>query len=156
MPQDIMLFAGSVRDNIVIGSPQTDDSRLVDVANMSGVSDMVNRHPQGFDMPVGERGASLSGGQRQSVAVARSIVHDPNLLVLDEPTASMDNASEEQIKVMLKTYTKDKTMLVVTHKMSLLTLVDRIIVMDAGRVVADGPKEAVLDALKQGRLQVQK
>ncbi|MAY41480.1 MULTISPECIES: type I secretion system permease/ATPase [unclassified Neptuniibacter] len=156
MPQDIMLFAGSVRDNIVIGSPQTDDSRLVDVANMSGVSDMVNRHPQGFDMPVGERGASLSGGQRQSVAVARSIVHDPNLLVLDEPTASMDNASEEQIKVMLKNYTKDKTMLVVTHKMSLLTLVDRIIVMDAGRVVADGPKEAVLDALKQGRLQVQK
>jgi ATP-binding cassette subfamily C protein LapB len=156
MPQDIMLFAGSVRDNIVIGSPQTGDEKLVKVAEMSGVSNMVNRHPHGFDMPVGERGASLSGGQRQSVALARTIVHDPNLLVLDEPTASMDNASEEQIKVMLKAYTKDKTMLIVTHKMSLLTLVDRIIVMDAGRIVADGPKESVLDALKQGRLQVQK
>ncbi|WP_067866362.1 type I secretion system permease/ATPase [Neptuniibacter marinus] len=156
MPQDIMLFAGSVRDNIVIGSPQTEDSRLVEVANLSGVSDMVNRHPQGFDMSVGERGASLSGGQRQAVAVARSLVHDPNVLILDEPTASMDNASEEHIKSMLKKYTADKTMLVVTHKMSLLSLVDRIIVMDSGRVVADGPKDVVLDALKQGRLQVQK
>lgn len=156
MPQDIMLFAGSVRDNIVIGSPQTEDDRLVEVANLTGVSDMVNRHPQGFDMQVGERGAALSGGQRQTVAVARSLIHDPNILILDEPTASMDNSSEEQIKTMLKAYAKDKTMLVVTHKMSLLSLVDRIIVMDAGRVVADGPKEAVLDALKQGRLQVQR
>ncbi|WP_415887392.1 type I secretion system permease/ATPase [Neptuniibacter sp. QD37_6] len=156
MPQDIMLFAGSVRDNIVIGSPQTEDDRLVEVAKLTGVADMVNRHPQGFDMKVGERGAALSGGQRQAVAVARSLIHDPNILILDEPTASMDNSSEEQIKSMLKTYAKDKTMLVVTHKMSLLSLVDRIIVMDAGRVVADGPKEAVLDALKQGRLQVQR
>lgn len=156
MPQDIMLFAGSVRDNIVVGSPQTDDTRLVEIAKLTGVSDMVNRHPQGFDMQVGERGAALSGGQRQSVAVARSLIHDPNVLVLDEPTASMDNASEEQIKAMLKSYSENKTMLVVTHKMSLLSLVDRIIVMDSGRVVADGPKEAVLDALKQGRLQVQR
>ncbi|WP_415888790.1 type I secretion system permease/ATPase [Neptuniibacter sp. SY11_33] len=156
MPQDIMLFAGSVRDNIVIGSPQTEDERLVEVAKLTGVSDMVNRHPQGFDMQVGERGAALSGGQRQTVAVARSLIHDPNILILDEPTASMDNSSEEQIKTMLNAYAKDKTMLVVTHKMSLLSLVDRIIVMDAGRVVADGPKEAVLDALKQGRLQVQR
>lgn len=156
MPQDIMLFAGSVRDNIVIGSPHTEDARLVEIANMTGVSDMVNRHPHGFDMQVGERGAALSGGQRQSVAVARSLIHNPNILVLDEPTASMDNASEEQIKSMLKNYARERTMLVVTHKMSLLTLVDRIIVMDGGRVVADGPKEAVLDALKQGRLQVQR
>lgn len=155
-PQDVMLFAGSLRDNIVIGSPQTEDSRLVEVANMTGIADMINRHPQGFDMQVGERGTALSGGQRQAVAVARSLVHDPNMLILDEPTASMDNASEEQIKKMLREYAEDKTMLVVTHKMSLLTLVERIIVMDAGRIVADGPKEAVLDALKQGRLQVQR
>ncbi|MCP4596960.1 type I secretion system permease/ATPase [Neptuniibacter sp.] len=156
MPQDIMLFAGSVRDNIVIGAPQTEDAQLVAVAKLTGVSDMVNRHPQGFDMQVGERGAGLSGGQRQAVAVARSLIHDPNILILDEPTASMDNSSEEQIKKMLTEYSQEKTMLVVTHKMSLLSLVDRIIVMDAGRVVADGPKESVLDALKQGRLQVQR
>ncbi|PIE25484.1 MAG: type I secretion system permease/ATPase [Neptuniibacter caesariensis] len=156
MPQDIMLFAGSVRDNIVIGSPQTEDGRLVEVAKMCGVAEMVNRHPQGFDMQVGERGAALSGGQRQSVAVARSLIHNPNILILDEPTASMDNASEEQIKAMMREYSSNKTLLVVTHKMSLLSLVDRIIVMDAGRIVADGPKEAVLDALKQGRLQAQR
>ena len=155
-PQDVMLFAGSVRDNIVVGSPQTEDSRLVEVANMTGIAEMINRHPQGFDMQVGERGAGLSGGQRQAVAVARSLVHNPNILILDEPTASMDNASEEQIKRMLKEYAIDKTMLVVTHKMSLLSLVERIIVMDSGRVVADGPKDSVLDALKQGRLQVQR
>ncbi|WP_286237410.1 type I secretion system permease/ATPase [Neptuniibacter halophilus] len=156
VPQDIMLFAGSVRDNIVIGSPQTEDAKLVQVANMTGVGDMVNRHPQGFDMQVGERGAALSGGQRQSVAIARTLIHDPQVLVLDEPTASMDNASEEQIKKMLKDYAVDKTMLVVTHKMSLLSLVERILVLDGGRVIADGPKDAVLDALKQGRLQVQR
>jgi ATP-binding cassette subfamily C protein LapB len=156
VPQDIMLFAGSVRDNIVIGSPQTEDAKLVQVANLTGVADMVNRHPQGFDMQVGERGAALSGGQRQSVAIARTLIHDPQVLVLDEPTASMDNASEEQIKKMLKDYAVDKTMLVVTHKMSLLSLVERILVLDGGRVIADGPKDAVLDALKQGRLQVQR
>ncbi|WP_299179180.1 type I secretion system permease/ATPase [uncultured Neptuniibacter sp.] len=156
MPQDIMLFAGNVRDNIIVGSPQTDDGRLVKVAEMTGVADMVNRHPQGFEMSVGERGAALSGGQRQAVAVARALVHDPNILVMDEPTASMDNASEEHIKRMLQEYTQGKTMLVVTHKMSLLSLVERIIVMDNGRIVADGPKDAVLEALKQGRLQVQR
>lgn len=156
MPQDIMLFSGTVRENIIIGSPQTEDERLVEVANLTGVSDMVNRHPQGFDMQVGERGASLSGGQRQTVAVARALVHEPSILILDEPTASMDNSSEEQIKKVLQSYTKKRTLLVVTHKMSLLSLVDRIIVMDGGRVVADGPKDAVLEALKQGRLQVQR
>lgn len=156
VPQDIMLFAGTMRDNIVIGSPQTADARLVKVASMAGLTDLVNRHPQGFDMQVGERGAALSGGQRQAVAIARAIVHRPSIMILDEPTASMDNASEEHIKKMLLDYTKEKTMLVVTHKMSLLTLVDRIVVMDNGRVVADGPKDAVLDALKQGRLQVQR
>ncbi|MGH1463096.1 MAG: type I secretion system permease/ATPase [Neptuniibacter sp.] len=156
MPQDIMLFSGTVRDNIVIGSPQTDDASLVEVANLTGVSEMVNRHPQGFEMQVGERGSSLSGGQRQMVAIARSLIHKPNLLILDEPTASMDNSSEEQIKNVLKEYSEKRTLLVVTHKMSLLSLVDRIVVMDAGRVVADGPKDSVLEALKQGRLQVQR
>lgn len=156
MPQDVMLFAGSVRDNIVIGSPQTDDDSLVDVANLTGVSGMVNRHPQGFDMPVGERGAALSGGQRQAVAVARSLIHKPNILILDEPTASMDNASEEQIKRILSDYTKERTLLLVTHKMALLSLVDRIIVMESGKIIADGSKEAVLEALQKGRLQVNK
>lgn len=156
MPQDIMLFSGTVRENIIIGSPQTGDDKLVEVSDLTGVSEMVNRHPHGFDMPVGERGAGLSGGQRQTIAVARALIHEPNILILDEPTASMDNSSEEQVKKVLSEYSKKRTMLVVTHKMSLLSLVDRIIVMDSGRVVADGPKDAVLEALKQGRLQIQR
>jgi ATP-binding cassette subfamily C protein LapB len=124
------------------------------VAELSGADHFINRHPLGFDMQVGERGAALSGGQRQAVAVARALIHDPRVLVLDEPSNAMDNASEEYLKKQLASYASERTLLLVTHKMSLLTLVDRLIVIDGGKVVADGPKQAVLDALKQGRLQI--
>jgi len=107
-------------------------------------------------MPVGERGGRLSGGQRQAVALARALLHDPTILVLDEPSNSMDNASEETMRRQLKGYLKNKTLVMVTHKMSLLDLVDRLIVVDGGRILADGPKDSVLEALKQGRLQVRK
>jgi ATP-binding cassette subfamily C protein LapB len=110
----------------------------------------VNAHPRGFDMVVGERGESLSGGQRQCVAIARAVVHDPQMLLLDEPTGSMDNASEEVIKQRLREFSANKTMLIVTHRTSLLDLVDRIIVIDNGKVVADGPKRLVIEALRQG------
>jgi ATP-binding cassette subfamily C protein LapB len=110
----------------------------------------------GFDMPVGERGAALSGGQRQAVSLARALLHNPNLLVLDEPSNSMDNASEEQLKAQLEAYVKGKSLVLITHKVALLSLVDRIIVIDQGQVVADGPKDTVLDALRQGRLQVRR
>jgi ATP-binding cassette subfamily C protein LapB len=156
VPQDIMLFDGTVRDNIVMGSPEVDDEVLVEVAALAGVDSFVHRHPLGFDLPVGERGAALSGGQRQAVAIARALIHKPSILVLDEPTNSMDNASEEYIRGQLETYGKGRSVILVTHKMSLLSLVDRIIVMDGGLVVADGPKAVVLDALKQGRLHIQR
>jgi ATP-binding cassette subfamily C protein LapB len=156
VPQDIMLFDGTVRDNIVMGSPEVGDDVLLEVATLAGVSQFVNRHPLGFDLPVGERGAALSGGQRQAVAIARALIHKPTILILDEPTNSMDNASEEYIRKQLESYGEGRTLMLVTHKMSLLSLVDRIIVMDAGLVVADGPKAVVLDALKQGRLHIQR
>lgn len=156
VPQDILLFDGSVRDNIVMGSPQVDDQQLLRAAELAGVDQFVNRHALGFDLPVGERGAALSGGQRQAVAVARALIHSPNILILDEPTNSMDNTSEEYIRQRLQTYSQDKTLVLVTHKMSLLSLVERIIVIDSGHVIADGPKEVVLDALKQGRLHIQR
>ncbi len=156
VPQDVMLFAGTLRENIVKGSPHVADAVLLKAAHLSGVSDFADSHPQGYDMQVGERGARLSGGQRQAVAIARALIHEPNILVLDEPTASMDNTSEEQVKKSLLSLPAETTMLVVTHKMSLLPLVDRIIVMDQGRVVADGPKESVLEALKSGRLQIKR
>ncbi|EPJ50359.1 MAG: ABC transporter related protein [Osedax symbiont Rs2] len=156
VPQELMLFDGTVRENIIMGSPEISDDSLIKAAAISGVEQFVNRHPQGFEMPVGERGARLSGGQKQAIAIARALIHSPNILILDEPTNSMDNSSEDYLRKQLKEYCENRTLVLVTHKMSLLTLVDRIIVMDGGRVVADGPKDAVLDALKQGRLHIQR
>ena len=156
VPQDVMLFAGTVRDNITIGLPQASDEQILKAARLAGVESFVNKHPLGFDMPVGERGSALSGGQRQSVALARALLHDPSILILDEPSNSMDNASEDALRRQLKSFIGEKTVLMVTHKMSLLDLVDRLIVVDGGRIVADGPKDSVLEALKQGRLQVRR
>jgi ATP-binding cassette subfamily C protein LapB len=114
---------------------------------------MVNAHPRGFDMVVGERGESLSGGQRQGVAIARAVVHNPPILLMDEPTGSMDHSSEDTIKRNLREYGAGKSMIIVTHRTTLLDLVDRIIVMDSGKIVADGPKERVIEALRQGRVE---
>ena len=149
--QDIDLFYGSVRDNITMGS-SVNDQEVLDVANLTRAVDFINQHPLGFDMSVGERGASLSGGQRQAIALARALVQKPPVLVLDEPTSSMDNSSEEAVKKNLVDFVADKTMVLVTHRASLLDLVDRVIVMDGGMVVADGPKAQVIEALRQGRI----
>ena len=150
--QDITLFYGSLRENITMGAPLADDAAVLRAAEISGITDFVNQHAQGFDMLVGERGESLSGGQRQGVAIARAVINDPPMLLLDEPTASMDHTSEEEIKRRLAEFGKGKTMVVITHRTSLLELADRIIVMDAGRIVADGPKEQVIKALRDGRI----
>lgn len=154
VPQDVLLFAGTLRDNIVVGSPNSSDEQLLKAAKIAGVDFFAGHHPQGFEMQVGERGGALSGGQRQSVAVARALIHNPEILVLDEPSNSMDNASEEQLRARLEQYVQGRTLMLITHKVSLLSLVDRIIVVDRGQVVADGPKDGVLEALRQGRLQV--
>ena len=155
-PQDVVLFFGSIRDNIAMGAPFADDMAVLKAADTAGVTEFVNRHPSGFDMPVGERGEGLSGGQRQSVAVARALLLEPPVLILDEPTNAMDNSTEEQFKAKLSTTLKDKTLLLVTHKASLLSLVDRLMVLDQGRLVADGPREQVLEALKKGHIKVSK
>lgn len=150
--QDVMLFYGTLRENITLGMPLADDAQVLKAAHIGGILELVNNHPQGFDMLVGERGESLSGGQRQGVAIARAVIHDPSILLLDEPTASMDHSSEEEIKKRLTEFMPGKTTIIVTHRTSLLELVDRIIVMDAGRIVADGPKDQVVQALRQGRI----
>jgi ATP-binding cassette subfamily C protein LapB len=150
--QDVMLFYGSLRDNITMGAPMADDAAIVKAAQLGGILNLVNQHPQGFDMLIGERGESLSGGQRQGVAIARAVINDPPILLLDEPTSSMDSSSEEEIKRRLTEYAQGKTMVLISHRASLLDLVDRIIVMDGGRIMADGPKEQVMTALRQGRI----
>jgi len=152
VPQESVLFFGSVRDNIVMGQAHVDDQEILRVAELSGVSHFVSRHPLGFDMPVGERGENLSGGQRQSVCVARALLHSPSFYLMDEPTNSMDNTSESAVKKSLAEATRGKTSIIVTHRSSLLDLVDRVIVLDQGKIVADGPKDQVLQLLREGRL----
>lgn len=152
VPQDVSMFFGTLKDNIITAAPQAEDHQILRAATLSGLAPFINSHPAGFDMQVGERGQLLSGGQRQSVAIARALINDPPILLLDEPTGSLDHTSEETIKQNLTRYAKGKTLLVITHRSSLLTLADRLLVIDGGKVVADGPKAEVMEALKQGRV----
>lgn len=152
--QDVSLFYGSIKDNICFGVPFIEDEAIIRAAELSGVSEFANRKSSGLDSIVGERGHQLSGGQRQSVAIARALLFDPNILVLDEPTASMDNTTEARMRKRLVDVVKDKTLILITHKSSMLDLVDRVVVMDNGKILADGPKEHVLEALRQGKLKV--
>ncbi|WP_163559497.1 type I secretion system permease/ATPase [Halomonas sp. NO4] len=154
VPQDVSLFFGTLRENVAAGggSDGVDDEALLQALELSGLESLVNNHPHGVELQVGERGGMLSGGQRQAVAIARAVVHDPQILLLDEPTSSMDHASEEAFKSQLTTYAEGKTLLLVTHRTSLLSLVDRIIVVDGGKVVADGPRDKVVEALRKGQI----
>jgi ATP-binding cassette subfamily C protein LapB len=147
--QDPELFNGTVKDNILMSDPTASDQQLLEVARRAGVEEFVSRHPKGFDMPVGERGHLLSGGQRQAVALARTLLVNPRVLFLDEPSSSMDLATERQLISHLgQALRTDTTVLIATHRFSLLQLVSRIIVVDNGRIAADGPRDAVLAQLK--------
>lgn len=148
VPQDVVLFNGTVKENIVYRYPAIDDASILRAAKLSGTDEFINSHPLGFDMPVYERGDGISGGQRQSIAIARAFLLNSPVVILDEPTNSLDNTTEAKIKKLLAKNIKDKTTILVTHKSSLLTLVDRLIVMDGGRVVMDGPKDAILAQLQ--------
>ncbi|MBT8440581.1 MAG: ATP-binding cassette domain-containing protein, partial [Gammaproteobacteria bacterium] len=148
LSQDISLMSGSIRDNLVFKDPHIDDERLIEVSRISGVDQFVNKLPMGFDTSVGEQGAWLSGGQRQSIALGRALLLAEPILILDEPTNSMDNTTEAIIRKNLFDYTRDKTLILVTHKAPMLDLVERLIVVDDGRIVMDGPKEKVLNTLR--------
>ena len=152
VPQDVTLFYGSLRDNLTMSNSQVSDAALVRAVEIANLADYVNRHPQGFDMMIGERGDSLSGGQRKCVALARGVINESPLVLMDEPTGSMDHSTEVAVKTKLAEFVKGRTWLVVTHRNSLLEMVDRIIVVDQGKLVADGPRETVIQALQQGRI----
>ncbi|WP_407316745.1 type I secretion system permease/ATPase [Pseudomonas sp. nanlin1] len=149
---DLPLLAGSLRDNMTLGARYISDARMLEVAELTGVSELARQHPQGFDRPVGERGQLLSGGQRQAVLLARAMLLEPPLMLLDEPTSHMDNSSEDALRLRLHTWIEGKTLLLVTHRTSMLSLVDRLIVLENGRIVADGPKNNVIEALRKGRV----
>lgn len=147
--QDSRLFHGSLRENVLIGQPDCSTEAFLDVIRITGLDQMVKRHPLGFELPIGEHGQGLSGGQQQLVALARCLLGKPTLLLMDEPTSAMDTQTESLFLKRLWGATQNQTMVIVTHRYSLLEQVDRIIVMDEGKVVMDGPKADVLATLSK-------
>ena len=145
--QEPRLFTGTLRDNVLLDRAAADPSKLGDAARLTGLDRVAAAHPLGWDLPVGESGALLSGGQRQLVALTRCLVTKPQILLMDEPTSSMDAQSEAAFLRQLKQASGHCTLLMVTHRPAVLELVQRVVVIDAGRVVLDGPKEQVLAAL---------
>ena len=141
LAQDYALFYGTLRENITFAAPWLEDKNLLDVAQIAGVEKFIRGHEGGYEMPIHERGAGLSGGQKQSIALARTLFPDRSLLLLDEPTSAMDVQTEHAILRSLKSYCEDKTLLLVTHRVTLLELVDRVIVLDGGRIKYDGPRQ---------------
>ena len=137
MLQESWLFSGSVRENIQMGYNDYNDEHLLKIAKLSGVDDFIGKHPEGYDLNLKEHGGGLSGGQKQSINLARALIHSPSLLILDEPTSSMDSSTEAAIINNLKESLASQTMIIVTHRNSILALVDRVIVVDGGRVVLD-------------------
>jgi ATP-binding cassette subfamily C protein LapB len=146
--QSPQLFYGSVRTNITMGHETAPDRAVLRAAELAGVMEFLRDSQAGLDTQVGERGESLSGGQRQSVAIARALLYDPPVMVFDEPTASMDPASENRLKKRLEIVTKDRTTILITHKGAMLSLVDKIILIDRGRVIAFGPKDDIIRRLQ--------
>ncbi|WP_116473572.1 type I secretion system permease/ATPase [Zobellella maritima] len=155
VPQDVTLFYGSIRDNIVIANPLADESRVLRAAQRAGVTLFTNQDPEGLDRQVGEGGRQLSGGQRQAIAIARALLNDPPILIFDEPTSNMDNRSEFYIRKELAKLAAETTLILITHRTSMLEIVDRLIVLEQGAIVADGPKERVLQQLRAGKVRAQ-
>ncbi len=150
LPQEASLFSGTLKDNLTITAPFANDEEILNVAKICGLNELIKAHPAGINLPVGERGQLLSGGQKQSIALARAIVNDPPILLFDEPTRDLDYASKTQFFHNLVALSEGKTMLTITHTTNLIDFASRIIVLDGGKIVADGPQETVLSALKLG------
>lgn len=147
VPQEVTLFSGTVRDNITLKAPHSADAKIVKAANFGVVNVLTDRHPLGMDLQVGERGRNISGGQRQSIALARAFICDSPIVLLDEPTNAMDYNTEVKVINNLKEATKGKTTIIITHKPSILEIVDRLLVIDDGVLVMDGPKDTILAKL---------
>ncbi len=148
--QDIMLFRGTVKDNITYRASHCSDSDMIRAAIISGTSEFVKKHPKGYEMPIGERGYGLSGGQKQSIGIARAFLLDSSIMLMDEPSNAMDQLTESRLIESLSENLKGKTALLVTQKMNLLKIVNRIIVMNEGKVFIDAEKDVALKKLQGG------
>lgn len=149
--QESVLFSGSVRENITLGNEAIDDPEVIRVAEISGTHQFMGRMANGYDLRLADRGEGLSGGQRQSIAIARALAGRPPLLLFDEPTSAMDTQTEEGLIERLNAEAADRTLIVITHRPSLLKLVKRIMIIEAGRVVADGPRDEILKLISRPR-----
>lgn len=145
--QDISLFKGSSKDNITYRNPHASDEQMIRAATISGADEFIRKHPKGYEMPIGERGMGLSGGQRQSIGIARALLLDAPIVIMDEPSNAMDQLSENNLIASLKEHLADKTAIIVTQKNTLLSLVDRIIVMNEGKIYLDGPRDQIIAKL---------
>ncbi len=148
--QDPALFHGTLKENILFGLTDVPAARLSLALQMTGLDRVVAAHPRGLDLPIGEHGVGLSGGQRQLVALARLFVRNPSIVLLDEPTSAMDHATELQIMRAMGTWLQGRTLLLVTHRMPWVSLAERVVVLDEGRVLTDGPRDAVMQRLSSG------
>ena len=141
MLQDSWLFSGTIRENIQMGFNEYEDEHVLRICKVAGVDDFVGSQPKGYDLEIRERGIGLSGGQRQTINLARSLLHDPKVLLLDEPTSSMDQGTEKKVVDSLTEFGKDKTMMIVTHRNPILTMVDRVFVLENGKIISDQTPE---------------
>jgi len=148
--QDVMLFRGTVKDNITFKASHATDSAMIRAAHISGAHEFIKKHPKGYAMPIGERGQGLSGGQRQSLGVARAFLLDAPIVLMDEPSNAMDQVTEARLLENLQTALAEKTAIIVTQKMTLLKIVQRVIVMNEGRIAIDAPKEEAILKLQGG------
>ena len=149
-----MLFKGTLKDNIIVRFPDASDEEILVASALSGTKRFVDIHPMGFDMPVGERGEGLSGGQKQSISIARAFIKSSPIILLDEPTNSMDSTSEMGFIHSLEKYQNNKTMILISHKNSLLNITKRLILLEQGKILIDGTKEEVVKQLNKPKQRV--
>jgi len=147
--QTPMLFSGTLKENLLMGNPDATDDQMIAAAKIANVDEIASNLPDGYETLLTEGGKGLSGGQRQAICIARAFVGDPQIIIMDEPSSAMDNGSEQQLLKDLQVRLKDKTLILITHRGTLLSLVDRVVVFDSGRIIADGPKDKVLQAATQ-------
>ena len=144
VPQEVLLFGGSIKENIAYGKPGATDEEIIDAARKANAHEFVNRFPEHYDTIVGERGIKLSGGQRQRIAIARAILKDPAILILDEATSSLDSESEQLVQEALENLMKGRTSFVIAHRLSTIRNADRIAVVEKGMVIESGTHQELM------------
>jgi ATP-binding cassette, subfamily B, bacterial len=142
--EDTFLFSDSVRNNIAFADPEAPNEAVVRAAKLAGADEFIRELPEGYDSIIGEHGYSLSGGQRQRIAIARAVLADPRVLILDDATSSVDPSKEHEIRAALAEVMQGRTTIIIAHRPATIALADRVVLLDEGRVVADGTHERLL------------